>query len=288
MQKVDSPPMNSKVLIFASLLGCLLPLHGEEKKITRKNLREVQRDQFYYRVDKTFNTAFYKRHFESDGGNYELLNYLVDTAELYDVSPLGVFGTIMAEHSMNQRSQLKQTGEAGINLLGKTLGEKGEQLANDLNVRFRSASGEATFGPGQIQPSIATAMQDRIRKTRPDATDAELDKYNWKGAINIIAAYMDFAAEEYEKAGFVEEKSIRKDPTVLATLINIGETRKSFAERAVETRELIETGERESPWINYFGYWIYRNERVLSSKLSKATGEESKKRGLVFSRPASD
>jgi hypothetical protein len=238
--------------------------------VSRKNMREIQRDNFYYRVDKTFNVAFCRRHFDSDKDQYELLNYLIDTAELFDVAPEGIFGSIMAEHSMNQRSQFKQKGELGMNLIGRNFGRKGEDLVNQLNVYFRGSDGAASFGPGQIQPAIAEAMQPRVKEMRKDASEEELSKYTWKGAINLIAAYMDYACEAYEEAGFVGDDSPRKNPYVLCTLMNIGEKNLSFYDRAVETRELIDQGEREDLWMNYFGYWVYRNKHIITKKIEKA------------------
>lgn len=248
----------------------LLNVSDLSAEVSRQNLREIQRDNFYYRVDKSFNTAFCRRHFESDKDQFELLNYLIDTAELFHVAPEGIFGSIMAEHSMNQRSEFKKTGELGMNLIGRSLGDKGENVVNRLNVYFRGADGEASFGPGQIQPTIASAMQSRVKKVRKDATEEELSKYTWKGAINLIAAYMDYACEEYEKAGFTGENSPRNNPFVLSTLMNIGEKNKSFRERAEESYQLIKKGEREEPWINYFGYWVYRNQHIISKKIEKA------------------
>jgi hypothetical protein len=233
-------------------------------------MREIQRDDFYYRVDKTFNVVFCRRHFETDKDQYELLNYLIDTAELFDVAPEGIFGSIMAEHSMNQRSQFKQKGEFGMNLIGRNFGSTGEDVVNQLNVYFRGSDGAASFGPGQIQPAIALAMQPRVKEIRKDASEDELSKYTLKGAINLIAAYMDFASEEYEKAGFIGEESPRNNPYVLSTLMNIGEKNLSFHERAVETRELIESGERDDLWMNYFGYWVYRNKHIITKMIEKA------------------
>lgn len=241
-----------------------------DAELSRSNMREIQRDSFYYRVDKSFNSAFCRRHFESDKDRYELLNYLIETAELFDVAPEGIFGSIMAEHSMNQRSQFKQKGELGMNLIGRNFGRKGEEFVNTLNVYFRGSNGAASFGPGQIQPAIAEAMQPRVKEARKEASEEELSKYTWKGAINLIAAYMDYACEEYEKAGFVEEESPRNNPFVLSTLMNIGEKKASFHDRAVETRELIEKGEREDLWMNYFGYWVYRNQNIITKKIEKA------------------
>lgn len=254
-------------------LGCLVVLStcgNVFADVSRENLREIQRDTFYHRVDKSFNSAFCRRHFESDKDRYALLNYLIDTAEMFDVAPEGIFGSIMAEHSMNQRSQFKQKGEFGINLIGRNFGNRGEELVNQLNIYFRGSGGAASFGPGQIQPAIATSMEPRVKAKRKNPGEEELSKYTWKGAINLIAAYMDYACEAYEEAGFTGEKSPRRDPYVLSTLMNIGEKKMPFQDRAVETRKLIEKGEREELWMNYFGYWVYRNRDIINRKIERA------------------
>jgi len=235
----------------------------QSRAVSRANFREIQRDEHFYRVEKTMNTVFYRKHFEEAGKPNALLAYLVASANLYNIAPEAVLGAILAEHSMNQRTAMKQGGEMGINLLGKQLGEAGEELVNGLNVTFRGANGQASFGPGQIQPYVATAMIPEIKKMRPDASEEELDKYTWKGAINIICAYTNYAATQYEPLGYVGEKSFRDDPAILATLYNIGENRKTFAARAAETKVLIDSGEREGLWINYFGYWIQKNIRYI-------------------------
>jgi hypothetical protein len=202
------------------------------REISRANFREIQRDQFYPRTEKTFNMPFYRKHFEGEDGKKLVLNYLISSARLYYVSPEAVLGAFMAEHSMNQRSSAKKAGESGINFIGKKFGTSGEEVVNALNVTFLGSKGAASFGPGQIQPFIAVAMQPEIKKIRPDATEDELDKYNWIGAINIICAYMNYAAVRYEKEGF----AVRDDAPLLVTLFNIGERSKSFEKRAAETR----------------------------------------------------
>lgn len=234
------------------------------REISRANYREIQRDRYYRRTEKTFNTVFYKKHFEAD--NKELLKYLIATARIYDVPAAAVLGGIMGEHSMNQRGTFKQAGEKGINFLGKKFGESGESAVNKMNLKFRGANGQASFGPGQIQPFIATAMQAEIKRIRPDATEDERDKYHWKGAINIICAYMNYAANWYEEAGF----TVRNDTPLMVTLFNIGETGKSFEKRAAQTKALVENGERDGPWLNYFGYWVLRNQKILDTKIASA------------------
>ncbi|MDF1659635.1 MAG: DUF1402 family protein [Verrucomicrobiales bacterium] len=253
--------------LVASSIGSVHAANVEGREISRENMREIRSDQFYPRTEKDFNTVFYKKHFTSKEEESDLLAYLVEMSEIYDVSSLAVFGAIMGEHSMNQRSTLKQVGESGINLLGKKFGKSGENFVNNLNVKFRGAHGDASFGPGQVQPFIATAMQSEIERIRPDATEDEMDKYCWKGSINIICAYMNYAANRYDSEGF----NIRDDAPLLVTLFNIGERRMSFALRAAETRALVDSGERKGPWLNYFGYWIQRNIKTLESKMQPAT-----------------
>ncbi|MDF1823097.1 MAG: DUF1402 family protein [Verrucomicrobiales bacterium] len=263
--KKNSTAMKAVLISIIAVLG-FGSVHAvtiEGREISRENMREIQRDQFYPRTDKHFNTVFYKKHFVVGEGESDLLTYLIEMAEVYEVSPLAVFGAIMGEHSMNQRSTLKQVGESGINLIGKKFGKSGESLVNNLNVKFRGASGDASFGPGQVQPFIATAMQSEIKRIRPDATEDEMDKYCWKGSINIICAYMNYAANRYESEGF----QIRDDAPLLVTLFNIGERRSSFAVRAAETRAQVDAGERAGPWLNYFGYWIQKNMKTLEARM---------------------
>ncbi|MCG8600815.1 MAG: DUF1402 family protein [Verrucomicrobiales bacterium] len=264
--------MKSASLLIPSLLtlSTLLPPPSVEavtiagREISRANYREIQRDRYYRRTEKTFNTVFYKKHFEED--NQFLLKYLIETAKIYDVPAAAVLGGIMGEHSMNQRGTFKQAGEKGINFLGKKFGASGEDVVNKMNLKFRGANGQASFGPGQIQPFIASAMQSEIKRIRPDATEDELDKYNWKGAINIICAYMNYAANWYEEAGF----EVRRDTPLMVTLFNIGETGKSFEKRAAGTKALVDKGERDGPWLNYFGYWVLRNQKTLDAKIAGA------------------
>ena len=257
-------------LALLLILSALLPTEPAQavtiagRELSRANYREIQRDRYYRRTEKTFNISFYKKHFEAD--NKMLLKYLIETAKIYDVPAAAVLGGIMGEHSMNQRGTFKQAGEKGINFLGKKFGETGEDVVNRMNLKFRGANGQASFGPGQIQPFIATAMQAEIKRIRPDATEDELDKYNWKGAINIICAYMNYSANWYEEAGF----EVRNDTPLMVTLFNIGETGKSFEKRAAETKALVDKGERDGPWLNYFGYWVLRNQKTLESKISGA------------------
>lgn len=236
------------------------------REISKENYREIQRDQFYRRTDAVFNNPFYKKHFEGLDGKKFVLRYLIETAKIYEVSPEAVLGAFMGEHSMNQRTQVKQAGEKGINLIGKKFGATGENVVNALNVTFLGSQGAASFGPGQIQPFIAVAMQEEIKRVRPDAAEDELDKYNWKGAINIICAYMNYAALRYEKAGF----EVRGDAPMLVTLFNIGERTKSFEARAAETRAQIEAGEKDGPWLNYFGFWTQKNLKLLREKVATA------------------
>ena len=237
------------------------------REISRQNFREIQRDSFFPRTEKTFNMPFYRKHFEGEDGKKRVLNYLISSARLYRVSPEAVLGAFMGEHSMNQRSSAKQAGESGINFIGKKFGSSGESVVNALNVTFLGSKGAASFGPGQIQPFIAVAMQSEIKKTRPEATADELDKYNWLGAINIICAYMNYAAMKYEKEGF----EVRDDAPLLVTLFNIGERSKTFEKRVAETKALIASGERERLWLNYFGYWIQKNHKILTEKINSGT-----------------
>ncbi len=236
------------------------------REISKENFRDIQRDQFFHRTDSIFNMPFYRKHFEGADGKKFVLQYLIETAKIYKVSPEAVLGAFMGEHSMNQRTQAKQAGEKGINFVGKKFGSSGEAVVNALNVTFLGSAGAASFGPGQIQPFIAVAMQDEIKRIRPDAAADELDKYNWKGAINIICAYMNYAAVRYEKEGF----DVRNDAPLIVTLFNIGERSKSFEKRAAETRVLVDSGEREGPWLNYFGYWVQKNHKILTEKVQSA------------------
>lgn len=247
-----------------------LELNGRE--ISRANMRQIQRDSHYPRTEKTYNTVFYKRHFEEKGEPTELLVYLVTTAERYDVPPEAILGALMGEHSMNQRSAFKQRGEQGINLFGKTFGKKGEDLVNEVNVKFRGADGQASFGPGQIQPFVAEGMQPEIVRIYPDASEEEKDKYTMKGAINIIGAYMNYAAEIYEAAGFDGEKSPRHDTALIVTLYNIGESWQSFEKRAVRTMGEVEAGEREGPWLNYFGFWVQKHYKRITKEIAQVSG----------------
>lgn len=261
--------MNPLFLLFLAVLvatssASAVDINGRD--IEMKNYRDIQKDRYYRRTDKEFNTAFYKKHFEPEPGGFDLRRYLIETAALYEVPPLAILGAIMGEHSMNQRSSFKQAGEAGMNLFGKKFGESGEDIVNKLNVQFRGADGQASFGPGQIQPFVASGMQSEIERIRPDADEDERDKYNWKGAINIMAAYMNYAANHYEAAGF----EVRDDAPMLVTLYNVGETGKSFTARAEETKALVAAGEREGPWLNYFGFWVQRNIKTLEKKLAEA------------------
>lgn len=255
-----------RVALFLLVFAAGVDLRGVDiagREIPWANYREIQRDPFYPRTEKTFNTVFYKRHFEGEDGKKTVLNYLVASAKLYRVSPEAVLGAFMGEHSMNQRSQAKQAGEKGMNLIGKTFGKSGEEAVNAMNVTFLGSKGEASFGPGQIQPYVAVAMQEEIKRMRPGATAEELDKYNWMGAINILCAYMNYAAERYEKEGF----QVRDDAPLLVTLYNVGERGRSFEKRAAETRALVASGEREGPWLNYFGFWIQKHHKLLTEKV---------------------
>tara|TARA_R110002096_G_scaffold83431_19_gene193492 strand:+ start:327 stop:1130 length:804 start_codon:yes stop_codon:yes gene_type:complete len=238
--------------------------------ISRANFRQIQKDSHYPRVEKLFNTVFFKRHFEESGEPSELLRYLIETAKRYDVPPEAVLGALMGEHSMNQRGAMKQSGEQGINLFGKAFGKVGEDIVNEVNVRFRGANGQASFGPGQIQPFVAQGMQSEIERVYPDASEEERDKYTMKGAFNIMAAYMNYAANVYEAAGFEGEKSPRYQTALIVTLYNIGESWQSFEKRAERTMEEVEAGEREGPWLNYFGYWVQKNHNLISKKIAEA------------------
>ncbi len=240
------------------------------REISRENFRDIQRDQFFRRTESIFNMPFYRKHFEGADGKKFVLRYLIETAKIYQVSPEAVLGAFMGEHSMNQRTQVKQAGEKGINFIGKKFGSSGESVVNALNVTFLGSAGAASFGPGQIQPFIAVAMQEEIKRIRPDAAEDELDKYNWKGAINIICAYMNYAAVRYEKEGF----EVRNDAPLTVTLFNIGERSKSFEKRAAETRALVTSGERDGPWLNYFGYWVQKNHKILTEKVQSALETE--------------
>lgn len=267
--KPGSPLSKVLLLILVPLMvgtGQSFAVTIAGREISRANYREIQRDRYYRRTEKTFNTVFYKKHFQPEEGEFDLLAYLVKMAKIYEVPPAAVLGGIMGEHSMNQRGTFKQAGESGINLIGKKFGKSGEDVVNKLNLKFRGANGEASFGPGQIQPFIASAMEAEIKRIRPDAEEDEVDKYNWKGAINIICAYMNYAANWYEKEGF----EVRNDTPLMVTLFNIGETGRSFEKRAAETKALVDKGERDGPWLNYFGFWVLRNQKTLEAKIASA------------------
>lgn len=259
--------------LMALFLWQGIPAFGVDvagREISRENFRDIQRDQFFHRTESIFNMPFYRKHFEGADGKKFVLQYLIETAKIYKVSPEAVLGAFMGEHSMNQRTQVKQAGEKGINFIGKKFGSSGESVVNALNVTFLGSAGAASFGPGQIQPFIAVAMQEEIKRVRPDAAEDELDKYNWKGAINIICAYMNYAAIRYEKEGF----EVRNDAPLIVTLFNIGERSKSFEDRAAETRALVDSGERDGPWLNYFGYWVQKNLKILTGKVESAFDTE--------------
>ena len=261
------PLFTSALVLFFLTSGNFA--HGVDvagREISKENFREIQRDQFFHRTDSQFNSPFYRKHFEGADGKKFVLRYLIETAKIYKVSPEAVLGAFMGEHSMNQQTQAKQAGEKGINFIGKKFGSSGESVVNALNVTFLGSAGAASFGPGQIQPRIAVTMQKEIKRIRPDAEADELDKYNWKGAINIISAYMNYAATQYEKEGF----EVRTDAPLLVTLFNIGEGGKSFEMRAAETRAKVDSGERDGPWLNYFGYWTQKNLKTLSGKIETA------------------
>jgi len=267
-----------KLLAIVLCLGILtIPVRAFDlngREISRPNFRQIQKDSHYPRTEKTFNTVFFKRHFEESGEPAELLSYLVATAKRYDVPAEAILGALMGEHSMNQRSAFKQGGEKGINLLGKVFGKKGEDIVNGANMKFRGADGQASFGPGQIQPFVAEGMQLEIERIYPAATKEERDKYTMKGAINIIGAYMNYAGNVYEAAGFEGEKSPRHDTALIVTLFNVGESWQSFERRAAETMEQVESGEREGPWLNYFGYWVQKHYDLIAKKIAESKSSE--------------
>lgn len=267
--------------ILLAIIWCLgvvtISVHAFDlngREISRPNFRQIQNDSHFPRTEKTFNTVFFKRHFEENGEPTELLHYIVTTAKRYDVPPEAILGALMGEHSMNQRSAFKQGGEKGINLFGKAFGKKGESIVNEVNVKFRGADGQASFGPGQIQPFVADGMQPEIERIYPDATEEERDKYTMKGAINIIGAYMNYAANFYEAAGFEGEKSPRHDTALIVTLYNVGESWQSFDKRAAKTMEQVQLGEREGPWINYFGYWVQKYYDLIAKKIEEPKASE--------------
>jgi hypothetical protein len=121
------------------------------REISRANYREIQRDRYYRRTEKTFNTVFYKKHFEAEEGEFDLLAYLVKMAKIYDVPPAAVLGGIMGEHSMNQRGTFKQAGESGINLIGK-------KVRQDRRGRCE-----------QIKPEISGSERGGILRSRADS-----------------------------------------------------------------------------------------------------------------------
>ncbi len=169
----------------------------------------------------------------------KLRTVIWDTAELYNISPIAIAGSIVAEHSMNTNFT-----DSFQNFLSKNGVSKGSILGYKY-----------TYGIGQLHFERAAAAEtwSAVYHKRSRRTDAQInDSVNsYEGSIDYIGALIVQEISVYKRYGF----DISKDDGVLTTLYNIGK---------VESRAKRSQNENRLPEPNYFGCYVeaFKNEIV--------------------------
>ncbi|MFN3698551.1 MAG: DUF1402 family protein [Pseudobdellovibrio sp.] len=170
-----------------------------------------------------------------------------NTAIKYGVDPVAVAGAIVAENSLNvgvkDSVQTWLAGKMGItNIAGKNF----------------------SFGLGQISLPAAREAENYLARieNRASKSDSELTQEiaDPMGSIRIAATIIRKVQDDYKNQGF----DISKDPGILASLYNLGQSEKRAKEAKAEGR---------LPQVNYFGLFVnkYSQDIRSAAKVTQAT-----------------
>lgn len=162
----------------------------------------------------------------------KLRNTVIRIANQYDVDPVTLVLTPLAENTMN----VNIDDELQDALVSSGNAPEGVFLGVEMSV-----------GPGQIYTSaakrveeLAAEIEGRKVRTKKEIAQALLTP---EGALRYAAAIIRQAQDVYAEAGY----DISQRPEILATLYNIGRPDRRVKETLRAKRE---------PYPNYFGYFV--------------------------------
>lgn len=173
-----------------------------------------------------------------------LRNVIIQIANEYDIDPVTLVLTPLAENTMN----VDRIDEIQDELVRNGSAPEGVFLGVEMS-----------FGPGQIYTSTAKRVEDLAAQIerRPKRSKREITSQliTPEGALRYAAAILRQAQDIYAENGY----DISRRPEILSTIYNIGKP-----ERRVKNT----VRERREPYPNYFGYFVGYNYRYIQQKLN--------------------
>ncbi|MGZ6480318.1 MAG: DUF1402 family protein, partial [Bdellovibrionales bacterium] len=177
--------------------------------------------------------------------------FVKEVSARYQVPPEAIIGSIMAENTMN------------VN--GLRSGVKNFLMATGLNNAYKAMTGHTpSLGLGSIHVETAREVEAEVAKIekRPPRTDEQIGMALGNPSESIIyaAAIIKRGEKIYKDKGM----DISGNTPLLATLYNLGKVEDRANKAATEKRE---------PRINYFGFFVQENMKIIH-ETAETTAEE--------------
>lgn len=195
--------------------------------------------------------------------NSEVQAEIKNASAKYGVDPTAVAGAIVAENSLN----------VGVKDSVQTW------LASKMGITSIAGKG-FSFGLGQISLSAAREAENYIAKleNRTPKSDSELTQEiaDPMGSIKIAATIVRKVQDDYKNQGF----DISKDPGVLTSLYNLGQSERRAKEAKAEGR---------LPQVNYFGLFVdkYSQDIRSAAKVNNTSNASTPLKTVVQKIPES-
>jgi hypothetical protein len=194
----------------------------------------------------------------------QMRSLIIKIAQQYNVDPVTLVATPLAENTMNV--DIKDKVQDELEAQGR-LDDDG-RIIHDGSITNYAISWiddkPMSIGPGQIYvfaanhvEKLAASIEGRPLRSKKEIKAALKTR---GGALRYAAAILRDAQDMYAQAGF----DISRRPDVLATLYNIGKVKdrlRNFQQRYKDTKG------RAQPLPNYFGYWVGANYRLIQQRL---------------------
>jgi hypothetical protein len=170
----------------------------------------------------------------------------------YGIDPRAVIGAILTEHSLN-------VTKTHSDMKDFIYWAKLEDVVKAVKGTMPS------IGFGQIKPDVALTVEEKVAKKegRPPRTLDEIKKFlkNPYESVKYAAALVRDGQDAYKERGF----DISGDPSILATVYNIGRPAKHADDAKSENR---------NPRVNFFGYFVGQNLGLID-EIAKFTPPQS-------------
>ena len=170
----------------------------------------------------------------------ELSPAINKAARDFGIDPRAIAGSILTENSLN----VSVSDDIQDWLVKMKIASDGTLLGKQFS-----------FGLGQVNVPAAMEAESLMAKIesremrRPEEVAKEL--LDPEQSIRYVAAIIRVAQDNYEQEGF----DIRNKPEILATLYNLGKTKK----RATQTKN-----SGKQPKVNYFGFFVEKNMETIN------------------------